>query len=90
MLLDSFLLEAQRSLDYCEHQLGLPPIQTVVLGMTDPATPALEQHLTAGLNARVTSMDLNQLLDVGDTASALAQAHCLRAVGAALRQEAGR
>lgn len=83
-------LEIQRSLDYYESQLGKGYInRLLLLPMKRHGAEALAA-LSSGLAVKLQALTLNDLFP-GQTAAELdeqAQAYCMAAVGAALRQEA--
>ena len=59
-MLEGFLLEVQRSLDYVEHQLGQPRTPNLVIAPLPFPTEGLCIYLAQNLNIEVTSLDLNQ------------------------------
>jgi MSHA biogenesis protein MshI len=86
-VLDALLLEAQRSLDYFEHQLSQRPVSAVFIGPTHVPVPALNRHLNKNLNYDVVELDLNSMMECKEPVPESLQARCLAAVGAALRAE---
>lgn len=83
-------LEIQRSLDYFESQLGKGYInRLLLLPMKRDGAQAL-QALGSGLAVKLQALDLRELFPGQDAAQLdeIAQAYCVAAVGAALRQEA--
>lgn len=85
-LLDSVVLEVQRSLDFYESNFSQSPIGSLVVAPTDPSIPELFPYLRSYLGPRVRRLDLGELLEGGDLPSDL-QARCLTAIGGALRTE---
>ncbi len=85
MMRDGLLLEAQRSLDYYEHQLGQQPVSTFFLAPTETPVSELRNHLGENLLVTVTSLDLHQLFDCKQPLPQKIQARVLPAIGAALR-----
>lgn len=87
--LDGMILEIQRSLDYFEGQLGKGHISRLLLLPMKRDGERTFQALVGGLAVKPERLDLRQLFP--DQASAelpeLAQARCLGAVGAALRED---
>jgi MSHA biogenesis protein MshI len=86
-LMDSIVLEVQRSVDYFESHFGLPPISGLVIAPLARPIPGLAGYLGGNLGLPVRTLDLNTLLDCAQTLSDELQAHCLPAIGAALRVE---
>lgn len=85
-LLESIVLEVQRSLDYYESNFAQAPIGSLVIAPTDPEIPGLFPFLQSYLGPRVKRLDLGALLEGADLSPEL-QARCLTAIGAALRTE---
>lgn len=84
---DRIVIEIQRSLDYYESHFSQPNVANVII-MPNPGPIAdLSSYLNNQLDLQVRELDLNQLLDQPVTLDRSTQAHCLLAVGAALRQE---
>lgn len=86
-LMDSIVLEIQRSLDYFESHFGLPPISGLVVAPLAQPVPGLAGYLGGNLGLPVRTLDLNTVLDCEQTLSDELQARCLPAIGAALRVE---
>jgi len=84
---DRLTLEVQRSIDYYDRYFTLPPLKGVVLAPTDTEIPGLVDYLgfNLGLGCRV--LDINEIINSKVPLEAHEQAHCLMAIGAALRQE---
>jgi len=84
---DRLTLEVQRSIDYYDRYFTLPPLKGVVLAPTDTEIPGLVDYLgfNLGLNCRV--LDINEIISSKVPLEIQQQAHCLMAIGAALRQE---
>ena len=87
--LNNLLLEIQRSLDYYESHYSGIPAPFLFLAPPASAHPGLADYLQANLDARVHTLDLNELLDCGDTGALddNEQAQLLLSVGAALRSD---
>jgi MSHA biogenesis protein MshI len=83
----SVVLELQRSLDYYERHFDQPPITRVAISPAGPRAAQLAQDLGAETGFEVTTLDFNVLLACKSPIEADAQATCLLAVGAALREE---
>lgn len=84
-------LEIQRSLDYFESQLGKGYINRLLLLPMKRHGAAVLQTLSTGLAVKLQALDLRELFP-GQASAELdeaAQAYCMAAVGAALRQEVG-
>lgn len=88
-LMDTIVLEIQRSLDYCEIHFGLPPISGLVIAPLAQPVPGLAGYLGGNLGLPVRTLDLNAVLDCQQNLSDELQALCLPAIGAALRVEEG-
>ncbi|MEW6647555.1 MAG: pilus assembly protein PilM [Pseudomonadota bacterium] len=86
-LMDTIVLEIQRSVDYFESHFGLPPISGLVIAPLAQPVPGLAGYLGGNLGLPVRMLDLNTVLDCEQTLSDELQAHCLPAIGAALRVE---
>lgn len=86
-LMDSIVLEIQRSLDYFESHFGLPPISGLVIAPLAQPVPGLAGYLGGNLGLPVRMLDLNSTLDCAQPLSDETQARCLPAIGAALRVE---
>ena len=84
-LLDSLVLEIQRSLDYYESSFSLPPIKGLVLNPTVPEVPGFIHYTNKHLGIPVRALDLNTLLEVKQPLGLDQQSDGLLAVGAALR-----
>lgn len=85
---DRVTLELQRSLDHFDRQFNFIPLSRLVLAPL-PAGLGLQEYLAANLYVPVAVLDLNELFDFS-LAPDLPQplpAHCLLALGAALRLE---
>lgn len=86
--LDHIALEIQRSLDYYDSHFRQAPINHVFVAPPPAEVPGLIERLGANLNPRVQYLDLTGQFDWAVSVPAPLQARCLRALGAALRQEA--
>lgn len=82
-VLDSIVLEIQRSLDYYESHYDAPPISRLVVSPLPEDMPALLEHLRENLNLEVSELDMSKVLDGADAVDN----ESLLAVGAALRRE---
>ncbi len=87
MYFDHLVLELQRSLDYFESHFREAPVRHLVLAPLAEPIPGLLEYLGANLSVTIGQMNLAELLDSDVELSATLQAHCLGAIGAALRQE---
>jgi MSHA biogenesis protein MshI len=86
-LVDAIVLEIQRSIDYYDRHFAQPPLAAVVVAPPGPGLGWLEEQLNRRLGLPVRRLDLNLLLDIAQPLDEAAQAHCLLAIGAALRVE---
>ncbi|MDT8403549.1 pilus assembly protein PilM [Sulfuriflexus sp.] len=83
--LERIALEVQRSLDYYESHFSQPPINSLVLAPLAREIPGVIPYLSANLGMAVSVLDLNSVLETNDNIDSATQAHCLTAIGAALR-----
>ena len=83
----SIVLELQRSLDYYERHFDQPPITQIAISPASPRAATLAVDLGRETGFEVTTLDLNNLLNCATPVEPDAQADCLLAVGAALREE---
>ncbi|MGE0335091.1 MAG: pilus assembly protein PilM [Gammaproteobacteria bacterium] len=86
-LLDSLVIEIQRSLDYYERHFAQPAVHGVVLAPAARDMTVAAPYLQSQLGLPVRGLDLNELLDPPVPLSPAEQAHCLAAVGLALRDQ---
>ncbi len=87
-MLDSIVLEIQRSLDFYGSSFSLPAIQTLVVAPLEQEVPRLIGYLGEYLGIAVRQLDLTTHFE-GIALSPLDQARCLPAFGAALRSGEG-
>jgi MSHA biogenesis protein MshI len=83
----SVVLELQRSLDYYERHFDQPPITRIAVSPAGARANELARDLGRETGFEVASLDLNVLLRCATPVEPVAQAACLLAVGAALREE---
>ena len=81
------VLELQRSLDYYERHFDQPPITRIAVSPAGPRADELALELGRETGFEVGTLDLNALVSCSTPIDASAQASCLLAVGAALREE---
>lgn len=86
-LLDSVVLEVQRSLDFYESNFSLPPISSLVVAPMEAGLPQLIPYLKSYLGVSVRALDLAEILECPGMDS-IKQARCLQAIGASLRRGA--
>lgn len=84
---DRLVLEIQRSLDYYDRYFSQPPVAGLVLAPTEVPIPGLAEYLNGALGLSVRHLDISEIVDCDTELSEAQQAHCLPAIGAALRQE---
>jgi MSHA biogenesis protein MshI len=84
---DQLVLEVQRSLDYYDRYFVQPPVAGLVLAPMEVPVPGLDDYLHQALGQSVRYLDIGEVVDCEQPLSAAQQAHCLPAIGAALRQE---
>lgn len=87
-MFDRVVLEVQRSLDYYDRYFVQPPVTGLVIAPTEQPIPGLDDYLNQALGLPVRTLDLAEIMDCDTPMEPHQQAHCLAAVGAALRQEA--
>lgn len=81
------VLELQRSLDYYERHFDQPPITRIAVSPAGTRAEGLAQDLGRETGFEVGTLDLNALVTLRTPLEPAAQATCLLAVGAALREE---
>lgn len=86
-LLDSIVLEIQRSIDYYDRHFHQPPLAGLLLAPPGPDLDWLDVQLFRRLGLPVKRLDLNDLLDCAQPLDATQQNLRLMAIGAALRDE---
>jgi MSHA biogenesis protein MshI len=84
---DRVVLEVQRSLDYYDRYFVQPPIAGIVLAPSAQPVPGLVEYLSANLGVAGRELNLNDIIQSDIVLDAAQQAHCLMAIGAALRTE---
>ncbi|WP_432821801.1 hypothetical protein [Trichloromonas sp.] len=83
-LLDSVVLEIQRSLDFYESNFALPPIASLVVASIEPELPVVIPYLQNYLGLGVRAFVPAEVLDCAHL-EADKVSRCLLAIGAALR-----
>lgn len=84
---DRIVLEAQRSLDYCDSHFREISLGTLVIAPLPEELAGLTAHLGANLSIRVKSLDLTSVLDFEHEPPLALQCRGLMTLGSALRQE---
>jgi len=84
---DRLVLEVQRSLDYYDRYFVQPAVAGLVLAPCEAPLPGLSDYLHDALGLAVRSLDLHEIIACDHEMDIAAQARCLPAIGAALRQE---
>jgi MSHA biogenesis protein MshI len=84
---DRLVLEVQRSLDYYDRYFSQPTVAGLVLAPTEVPIPGLAEYLNSALGLPARHLDICEVVDCDEALSESQQAHCLPAIGAALRQE---
>ena len=84
---DRLVLEVQRSLDYYDRYFSQPAVAGLVLAPMEQPVPGLDEYINQALGLSVRHLDLSEIVDCESPLSMAQQAHCLTAIGAALRQE---
>lgn len=86
-LLDSMVLEMQRSLDYYESHFGQNPVSNLVVLPTVEPVPALIAHLEQNMAVGIRLFDHESLFDWPEPPDPEVLARCIVALGGALREE---
>ncbi len=84
-ILDSIVIEVQRSLDYYESQFAQPAVQGVVIAPLGAELRGVAEYLGAQLGVPARMLTMAELLDIRTPLEAGDEARCVTAVGAALR-----
>ncbi len=84
---DSIVLDIQRSFDYCESTLHLPPVSRLLVAATVKELPSLIDYLDRLLVVRAEPLNLAEVMDVPAEIDPLQLHQRLLAIGGALRQE---
>ena len=85
-LLEALTLDLQRSIDYCSSMFHQPAINSVLLAQTGSQLDILQKNLARELNATILPLNLAELLQYSPAFESAAEAQCMLAIGAALRQ----
>ena len=85
-LLDTLVLEVQRSLDYYESHFAKRSINNLVIAPIGQAIPNVTKYLEDALGLKVRVFDFNAVLDLPDLISDEMQVKCFFAIGTALRE----
>ncbi len=85
VLLESMVLDVQRTLDYYESTFGMASIGRVMVTADDAPPSGLMEHLQNNLGTEVTSLDVSDLF-AGPRGNDAAQGLTILALGAALSQ----
>ncbi len=82
-LLERFILDVQRSMDYYQSQLHQPALTKMLITLKQPQ---LLEYLTANLVGKVEELDLRSVLTTQLELNEELQTHCLAVIGGALRE----
>lgn len=85
--LDRIITEIQRSLDYYDSHFSEPPVSAIVVCPMAHDVPGMTEYMSSQLGLPVRMLDVNGIIDSEVPLETSAQADCLLAIGAALRQE---
>lgn len=85
-ILDSVVLEIQRSLDYYESSVSRQPVAAVLLAPLAAPVPGLQSYLDTYLTPDVQELDLSRWLGNCSVVES-EQSRCIAAIGAALRSD---
>lgn len=86
---DRLVLEAQRSLDYYESQMGQNPVSRVLLAPRRADAPELAASLDEAMAAEVSVLRFADRLEHAESIPEETLHACMMAIGAALRQDGG-
>lgn len=86
-LLESVVLELQRSLDFYESNLARQNLGTLLVAPLEKPLPSMVDYLGSNLTPRVESLDVTQVVSGSEQWPQTQLAQGLFAIGAALRQE---
>ncbi|VAW76242.1 hypothetical protein MNBD_GAMMA15-1599 [hydrothermal vent metagenome] len=89
-MVDRLALELQRSMDYYDRHFQQAPISSVALCPLPVALPELASRLAEQTGLPVQSVDIAELVELGDNVDTDQLAECVLAIGAALRTETTR
>jgi len=86
-LVDRLALELQRSMDYYDRHFQQAPIASVTLCPVPGSAPQIAEQLEQQVGVPVHTLQLEDIVEVSETVDDEQLAHCLLAIGAALRTE---
>jgi MSHA biogenesis protein MshI len=86
-LFDALALEVQRSLDYYDRTFQQAAISHLLITPLVEPVPGLVEGLRDNLGLQARMLELSEVVDGAEKVSAESAAHCLLAIGAALRSE---
>jgi len=86
-LIDRLALELQRSMDYYDRHFQQAPISAVALCPLPVDLPVLASRLGEQTGLPVHSIDIADIVEIGDGVETAQLAECVLAIGAALRSE---
>lgn len=84
---DRLALEVQRSLDYYDRYFSQPTVTKILISPTEETIPGLEEYISRSTGIPAAILDVNDIVSVAEPLDHRRQAHCLLAIGAAMRQE---
>ncbi len=83
--MDAAVLDLQRSMDYYESQIGKPPCQQVIVFPQQEPDSAIMQTLAINMGVKISSANINQLIDSLEPIPSHLEQHCLLVISGALR-----
>ncbi len=86
-LVDRLALELQRSMDYYDRHFQQAPIAAITLCPMPGPAPQIAEQLERQVGVPVHKLQLGDIVELRETADDGQLAHCLLAIGAALRTE---
>jgi MSHA biogenesis protein MshI len=86
-LVDRLALELQRSMDYYDRHFQQAPIASVTLCPVPGSTTQIAEQLEQQVGVPVHTLQMKDIVEVHETIDDEQLAHCLLAIGAALRTE---
>jgi len=84
-LVDRLALELQRSMDYYDRHFQQAPIASITLCPVPVPVPQIAEQLEQQVGIPVYKLQLSDIVEMGETVDDEQLAHCLLAIGAALR-----
>lgn len=84
---DRVALEIQRSLDFYDRHFSQSTVGKIFVSPTLQPIPGLVDYLNRNTGIETSILDVNEIIDTPEPLDEFRQAHCLLAIGAAMREE---